>query len=107
MVSNQIVISFNIYFAVNWKNLGPGQFSPGSKVKIGIASSLEEAKAMMLNYSTCAQEGAILLYPKYEHWGIYCGSPRMIKGREVPHTNWEKHQLSFQGIFYPIESWVW
>ena len=81
--------------------VGTGDMLNDGWDKIGNASSLEIAKAMMLNYSKCAKEGAILFYSQYQYWGVRCATTEMMKGQKKSNnSNWEQYQLSFQGIYY-------
>ena len=69
---------------------------------IGTASSLAEAKAMMLDIPKYAIDGAILFYSSYSYaWGVRCGTPEMVKDRDYSNNqNWHKYQLSYGNLYY-------
>ena len=68
---------------------------------ISNASSLSDAKAMMLNVSKFAVDGAILFYSNYSYvWGVRCGTPEMVKGRDLSNNPfWNKYQLSYGNLY--------
>ena len=69
---------------------------------ISNASSLSDAKAMMLNIPKFAVDGAILFYSNYSYvWGVRCGTPEMVKDHDYNNNqNWHKYQLSYSILYY-------
>ena len=95
------VIRFHL---VTWRKLQLNPFKDCIEgwIKIGTASTLEEAKTLMLNDTRCAKEGAILYYSDHSYdslWGVRCATSDMItmtrcKGNSNP--TWAEYQLSFR-----------
>ena len=71
-------------------------------IQIGTASTLKEAKTLMLNNTSCAKEGAILFYSDHSNdstWGVRCATSEMIimtDCKESARFIWEEHQLSMK-----------
>ena len=96
--------NIRILFIVLWRQLRYNFLNDciNGWIQIGIASTLEEAKTLMLNNTTCAKEGAILFYSDHSNdssWGVRCGTSEMIVMTDCTDNSgliWEEHQLSMK-----------
>ena len=88
-------------FLLVWTHIGTGDMLSEGWENISNASSLPDAKAMMLNIPKFAVDGAILFYSNYSYvWGVRCGTPEMVKDRELSNNqNWHKYQLSYGNLY--------
>ena len=85
--------------SVTWRNDG---FSEGcdEAIQIGVASSLDDAKTLMLNDYRCRKERATLFYSGYSYdssWGVRCMTEGYRKGC-TPNLVWRVYVLSFNGF---------
>ena len=85
--------------SVTWRDDG---FSEGcdEAIHIGVASSLDDAKTLMLNDKRCRKERASLFYSGYSYdssWGVRCMTEGYKKGC-TPNWNWRVYVLSFNGF---------
>jgi len=101
----------NVVWTYVWTYVGTGGMGGCGGIKIGTASSLPEAKDLMLKNEQCAKEGGVLFYSRYSYassWGVLCSAPEMLTQdcQMTDNPNWTQYQLSFEGI-HAGEYTVW
>jgi len=100
--------------SVEWTYIGTGDMKECGWDKIGTASSLAEAKDLMLKNEKCAKEGGVLFYSDYSYslsWGVRCSAPEMLTQdcQNTDNPNWTQYKLSFEeeGVsFWSKEYWT-
>jgi len=94
---------------VKWNDVGHGGCTGGTWMKIGTATSLDEAKQLMLNHPVCSKDGSMLFYSSaYSHdqtWGVRCTKPENVA--ECPENNklWQEYILTQNDGYKRIGDW--
>merc|ERR1719334_2504077 len=96
---------------VEWTYIGTGGSEECGWDNMGNASSLAEAKDLMLKNEKCAKEGGVLFYSIYSSslsWGVRCSAPEMFTQacQNTDNPNWKQYQLSFEGSDFDVSTLV-
>jgi len=81
-----------------WKHVGYGGCTDGNWMIIGTASSLEDAKSLMLDHEECSKNGSMLFYSAYSYhssWSVRCALAEHHNSCTEDNPNWQEYILYY------------